>query len=619
MSKKYVIEIEADVKGEKEVKQLTESTEKLKEGFDTLSESQKEHIVVTEEQSVRMEALGQALGDAFTSMRKWSAAQLDAAKDTTVGIGAIKMFVGRLFGISPLIIGITASIILYRKALKAANVFLASNIEAQDKMIKQQTAVTAWASVWKDVSIWFGEFFHSFRDFFSFASDIANKGLLRLLGLEEYVDEAAKVIEVQQRLNTEWERTANIIQQLGYDSEDYQKIINDETKTQEERFVAAGKWNLAQQDILKLQRERIEDEIFLNKESKEQNDETRNALYKLEGQLSANDRALGELNKTHADTIKKIIDSKIATDELTEAKKNLLKEEANHKAYLEYLAASAEYHKKIELEELARVALRESIEASLVEDLKDELKAKEALAKFDGAMEEDFSFEEEDEIPENPVIKEYHDKKEAGELYQEFLDQNLQDLGGMWGAYFTHLKDLYDTDEKFSEMSSKNKLTIIAGTAQATLGMASQLISQLGAAASDDFETQKKFQIAGATVSTLQGAISAFMSAQTLPQPYGAILGAVLAASTLAMGFANIQKIKSTQPDSAPASGDIGSISAAPSAAPSFSLINPLTQGENQLSNSLSIGTEPTKAYVVSEDMSSQQSLDRRITNQASL
>jgi hypothetical protein len=61
------------------------------------------------------------------------------------------------------------------------------------------------------------------------------------------------------------------------------------------------------------------------------------------------------------------------------------------------------------------------------------------------------------------------------------------------------------------------------------------------------FEQNKKLQIAQATVGMIQGAVSAFTGAMQLGPIAGPIVGAILAASTLAMGIANISKIKNTK------------------------------------------------------------------------
>lgn len=57
----------------------------------------------------------------------------------------------------------------------------------------------------------------------------------------------------------------------------------------------------------------------------------------------------------------------------------------------------------------------------------------------------------------------------------------------------------------------------------------------------------KNLKIASATIDTILGSISAYMSAQSLPFPANLIVGAATAATVLATGFASINKIKSQQ------------------------------------------------------------------------
>ena len=61
------------------------------------------------------------------------------------------------------------------------------------------------------------------------------------------------------------------------------------------------------------------------------------------------------------------------------------------------------------------------------------------------------------------------------------------------------------------------------------------------------FEKTKKLQIAQAIISTLTGAVEAYMKAQaTYPPPMGIILGAINAATVTIAGMMNVNKIKST-------------------------------------------------------------------------
>ena len=58
----------------------------------------------------------------------------------------------------------------------------------------------------------------------------------------------------------------------------------------------------------------------------------------------------------------------------------------------------------------------------------------------------------------------------------------------------------------------------------------------------------KNIRVASATIDTISGAVGAFMQAvKSMPAPYGAIVGAIEAATVTASGMAQIQKIKSTQ------------------------------------------------------------------------
>jgi hypothetical protein len=58
----------------------------------------------------------------------------------------------------------------------------------------------------------------------------------------------------------------------------------------------------------------------------------------------------------------------------------------------------------------------------------------------------------------------------------------------------------------------------------------------------------KAMRISAATIEMLTGAVTAFVSAQTLPPPFGQIIGSINAASVIAMGTMNIAKIKATDP-----------------------------------------------------------------------
>jgi hypothetical protein len=104
----------------------------------------------------------------------------------------------------------------------------------------------------------------------------------------------------------------------------------------------------------------------------------------------------------------------------------------------------------------------------------------------------------------------------------------------------------------------------------------------------------------------------------------GGIFGAIAAAGVITAGFANVKQIVGTKEPSAPsfATGGGGSSSpssaSAPSLPPAFNIVG--ASETNQLANSIGGQLQqPTRAYVVSGDVTSAQSMDRNIIDGASI
>ena len=103
----------------------------------------------------------------------------------------------------------------------------------------------------------------------------------------------------------------------------------------------------------------------------------------------------------------------------------------------------------------------------------------------------------------------------------------------------------------------------------------------------------------------------------------GGIWGAVAAAGVIASGFANVKQIVGTKEPAPPSfaqGGGGGSTSApsAPSLPPAFNVVG--ASDTNQLADAIGgQSQEPVKAYVVSGDVTSAQSMDRNIIDGASI
>ena len=95
----------------------------------------------------------------------------------------------------------------------------------------------------------------------------------------------------------------------------------------------------------------------------------------------------------------------------------------------------------------------------------------------------------------------------------------------------------------------KERIANLGAVATATSGLLSSLADMYESDEKNSEKNAKKIKalrIASATIDMFQGAVTAFTSAQSLGVPMGQIVGAANAAAVIAMGMANINKIKST-------------------------------------------------------------------------
>jgi hypothetical protein len=150
----------------------------------------------------------------------------------------------------------------------------------------------------------------------------------------------------------------------------------------------------------------------------------------------------------------------------------------------------------------------------------------------------------------------------------------------------------------------------------ATIGSLAELFAGKSRASQKKaFQVQKAVNIAGATIDTFKAATSAFSSMSGIPI-VGPVLGGVAAAAAIAAGLVNIKKISSTQFEGGGSGGGAaGSVPSVPNVqAANFNVVG--AGGANQLAQ---LSSNPIKAYVVSGEVSSAQSLDRNIVNNATI
>ena len=179
-----------------------------------------------------------------------------------------------------------------------------------------------------------------------------------------------------------------------------------------------------------------------------------------------------------------------------------------------------------------------------------------------------------------------------------------------------------ETNRKMAEledMSAASKIDIAKST-----------LNSLATIFGKESKAGKAAAIALTTIETLQSSVSAYRSLAGI-KVIGPVLGAIAAAGALATGFRTVKEIRGTKLptiNGVGGGGDGGggrsgsgasySMPSIPSLPPEFNVVG--TTGTNQLADAIGGQTQaPVKAYVVSGDVTTSQSLDRNIVESATL
>ena len=168
-------------------------------------------------------------------------------------------------------------------------------------------------------------------------------------------------------------------------------------------------------------------------------------------------------------------------------------------------------------------------------------------------------------------------------------------------------QDLKDAEEK-----AKAQKAILKGVASATSGILGSIADMY----EEDEENSEKnadkikgLRIAAATIDTLSGAIGAFMQAsETIPPPYGQIVGAISAAAVTAAGIAEIAKIKSTKVNGSSGSAATPTamaVASAPTLTTEVANVRSLTSASEE--DRLNQMASDQRVYIVASDIEASQ------------
>ena len=145
-------------------------------------------------------------------------------------------------------------------------------------------------------------------------------------------------------------------------------------------------------------------------------------------------------------------------------------------------------------------------------------------------------------------------------------------------------KDLENA--KATAEAKKKLMQSVAKNTSSILGSIADLYEADSENAEKNANKIKSLRIAAATIDTISGAVGAFMQAsETIPPPYGQIVGAIEAAAITAAGVAEIAKMKATKVSASASGGATPSVSAlatAPGIQPNVTQVRSVTSASEE-------------------------------------
>lgn len=162
--------------------------------------------------------------------------------------------------------------------------------------------------------------------------------------------------------------------------------------------------------------------------------------------------------------------------------------------------------------------------------------------------------------------------KEQTEAAQDDLAQMFEESNAEMEIIRNQIKEeqrLKDEAQQKEEERAERKKQITMQSVQAVSSILSSLADIYESNGEADAKAQQKaknLRIASATIDMLQGAVTAYATAQSLGVPAGPIVGAINAAAVIAAGTANIAKMKKTDTSGNSVSSSAPSIGASVSA-----------------------------------------------------
>mgnify|MGYP003674074500 CR=1 FL=1 len=193
-------------------------------------------------------------------------------------------------------------------------------------------------------------------------------------------------------------------------------------------------------------------------------------------------------------------------------------------------------------------------------------------------------------------------KVDAQIALDDFTEQSRQ-------TNLTRDKEIADASTEISEKEADAKIASLDAYAAVAMNVSNLLGKETAAG--------KALSVAAATISTYTSATKAYESQFAISTPDAPIRAALAAGVAVATGLANVKKILSVKVPGGSGGASSGGLPTAPTP-PAFNVVG--ASGETQLADAIGSQTQrPSRAYVVSNDVTTAQELDRNIIEGASI
>ena len=425
-----------------------------------------------------------------------------------------------------------------------------------------------------------------FKGNFKEAGKIAGDSLGKVvLGVDSVTDSVNGAIESVKKFGEEVASDANAAA----------KIADQRAKAEKEARKLITERAQAQQDIARLREKAVNKEKFTAKERIQFLEEAG----KISEDLAAKETEVAKLR----------LQAKLTENSLTKSTTQDLNEAAQLEANVIQLETQRlNLQKRLSTELLTA---RREASAQAKKDAKEEPVVVDEKLKKIQEIQKAYKQKQEDADAETELQKiALEQERKLAELERlEATEAQKAEVITYYQNQIQGVKDKNADDEVKREKILQSQKIAIVGQ---TFGTMAKILGE-------NSKAGKAFAIAQALTNTYLGVTEVLDNETTLPEPFGTIQKVSSIAGVLATGFAAVKSIKSVKPN-----GGGGGTPSLPSGGgsaptpPAFNVVG--ASGETQLADAIGSQTQrPSRAYVVSNDVTTAQELDRNIIEGASI